>query len=305
MKQPLHRALFFAASLLITNLTYSQVDSIAIDTSASVNTSIDTTKMDKTKGMDSVSGVAVSPSHVHLNLKPGEEKDVKVTITNSTDKTNSFKISMVDFDMNQAGKSMFLPPDPNRLYSLSRWSSIAPTFIELGPGEKRKVSIKVSIPETEDGNKAAWTIVMVEQQVPRERLDPSDNGGETVAFGVVPTFAFGVYLYQNPPTVDNNNVEIIGFKHEDKDSLNTISIKANNAGDGIAYCVSYVDLTNVTTGFQKRLMVKRFTIVPGLERSFKFLVPSDIPKGDYVAVGVIDYKNADEIKAAKTKFKID
>ena len=305
MKQTLNRALFFAAFLITTNLTYSQVDSISIDTSASLNTSIDTTKIDKTKEMDSVSGVAVSPSHVHLNLKPGEEKDVKITITNSTNKRNSFKISMVDFDMNQAGKSMFLPPDPNRPYSLSRWSSIAPTFIELGPGEKKKVSVKVSIPTTEEGNKAAWTIVMVEQQVPRERLDPSDNGGETVAFGVVPTFAFGVFVYQNPPTVDNNNVEITNFKFEKMDTLNSMNIQAKNAGDGIAYCVSYVDLTNITTGFQKRLLVKRFTIVPGLERVFKFVIPKDLPKGDYVAVGVIDYKNADEIKAAKTKFKID
>ena len=305
MKQTLNRALFFAAFLITTNLTYSQVDSISIDTSASLNTSIDTTKIDKTKEMDSVSGVAVSPSHVHLNLKPGEEKDVKITITNSTNKRNSFKISMVDFDMNQAGKSMFLPPDPNRPYSLSRWSSIAPTFIELGPGEKKKVSVKVSIPTTEEGNKAAWTIVMVEQQVPRERLDPSDNGSETVAFGVVPTFAFGVFVYQNPPTVDNNNVEITNFKFEKMDTLNSMNIQAKNAGDGIAYCVSYVDLTNITTGFQKRLLVKRFTIVPGLERVFKFVIPKDLPKGDYVAVGVIDYKNADEIKAAKTKFKID
>ena len=56
---------------------------------------------------------------------------------------------------------------------------------------------------------------MVEQQVPRDKLDPTDGEGGTVAFGVVPTYAFGIFVYQNPPNVDNNNVEITNFKYNE------------------------------------------------------------------------------------------
>jgi hypothetical protein len=121
---------------------------------------------------------------------------------------------------------------------------------------------------------------------------------------VVPTYAFGVFVYQNPPNVNTNNVAITGFESHVQDSVRYMTVNAKNIGDGIAYATAYVDVTNLTTGFQKRLLVKRFTIVPGLEREFRFGLPDELPKGDYVAVGVIDYKNADEIKAARTKFTI-
>ena len=282
-------------------------DSIPVADSIEVEVSIDSTTQTNNSSSESgkVTGVAVSPAHFHLSINPGEEKTIKITITNNTDKQNSFKVSMVDFDMNSAGKSMFLPPSTDRPYSLSRWSTVAPSFVELAPGEKKKVSMNIVVPATEEGQKAAWTVVMVEQQVPRELLDPTDNGGQTVAFGVVPTYAFGVFVYQNPPNVNNNNVEITGFKYNAQDSLSYMTINAKNIGDGIAYATAYIDVTNLTTGFQQRLLVKRFTIVPGLEREFRFGLPNDLPKGDYVAVGVIDYKNADEIKAAKTKFTIE
>jgi hypothetical protein len=284
--------------------SYSQnsnvTDSINVEVSID-STTIKSIETDKSK----VTGVAVSPAHFHLSIKPGEEKTITITVTNNTAKQNSFKISMVDFDMNSAGKSMFLPPSTDREYSLSRWSTVAPTFIELAVGEKKQISVNIVVPITEEGQKAAWTIVMVEQQVPRDLLDPTDKDGGTVAFGVVPTYAFGVFVYQNPPNVDNNNVDITNFKFNKVDSLYNIKINAKNIGDGIAYCMAYVDITNISTGFQKRLLVKRFTIVPGLEREFRFRLPNDLPKGDYIAVGVIDYKNAEEIKAAKTKFIIE
>ncbi len=287
--------------LLTSFSTFSQdLDSIHVEISID-STSEKTIKKETGK----VTGVAVSPAHFHLSVQPGEEKTVKITVTNNTSKQNSFKISMVDFDMNSAGKSMFLPPSPDRPYSLSRWSTVAPTFIDLAAGEKKQISVNIVVLNTEEGKKAAWTIVMVEQQIPRDLLDPTDKDGGTVAFGVVPTYAFGVFVYQNPPNVDNNNVDITNFKFNKLDSLYNIEISAKNIGDGIAYCMAYVDITNISTGFQKRLLVKRFTIVPDLEREFRFRLPENLPKGDYIAVGVIDYKNAEEIKAAKTKFSIE
>ena len=82
-------------------------------------------------------------------------------------------------------------------------------------------------------------------------------------------------------------------------------IEATNAGDGIAYCTSYIDLTNLSTGEQQRIPVKRFTIVPGIKREFRFIIPNGIPKGTYGAIGVIDYEDAPEIQAAKLKFQVE
>jgi hypothetical protein len=204
--------------------------------------------------------------------------------------------------MNGKGKSSFLPAGSGE-FSLSQWMNVSPTFFEVKAGERKEISFTVSIPNDETGNRAAWSIIMIEQAEPRKQLQPAQKGSGTVALGVVPTFAFGVFVYQNPPTVKTENVEMIGFKMETENNENTIYLEAENKGNGIAYCTSYIDMINNATGAQVRLTVKKFTIVPGLIRDFVFQLPEMVP-GDYTAIGVLDYEGSEEIQAAKMQITI-
>lgn len=248
------------------------------------------------------SGVSVSPAHFHLNLKQGQSKVYSITINNDTPSSKSFGLKMLDFNMNGKGKSQFLEAGEGK-YSLSKWVSISPTFVELKPHEKRKIDFTVTVPNSESGAKAAWSIIMIEQQEARTSLSPDNKTEGTVALGVIPTFAFGVFVYQNPPNVALNEVEFIDFVYNE--TSKKISIIAENKGDGISYCTSYIDLTNLKTGEQQRLKVKKFTILPDLVRDFIFQIPSDVEPGDYIAVGVLDFENSEEIQAAKMEFKIN
>lgn len=254
---------------------------------------------------EKVTGVAVSPAHFHLAINPGEQKTIKVKVSNSTNRQNSFKMSLVDFEQNSEGKTLFKAPSDSSKYGLSKWTNLAPTFVQLAPMQKKDITMVINVPEGAEGEKAGWCILMVEQEEPKEALEISGGNKDVIGFGVKPTFAFGVYIYQNPPNVNNTNVEIIDFKHHQKDSLNGISIRTTNKGDGIAYCTSYIDITNFDTGAQERLTVKRFTILPGVTRDFKFRLDPKFKSGNYGAIGVIDYEGAAEIQAAKMKFKIE
>ena len=199
-------------------------------------------------------GVSVSPAHFHLNLKQGQSKVYSININNDTPSTNSLALKMLDFNMNGKGKSQFLPAGDGK-YSLSKWVSISPTFVELKPHEKRKINFTVTIPNNDTGAKAAWSIIMIEQQEARTSLSPDNKTENTVALGVIPTFAFGVFVYQNPPNVALNEVEFVDFIFDE--TSRKISIVAENKGDGISYCTSYIDLTNLKTGEQQRLKVKK------------------------------------------------
>jgi len=286
--------------LIITNsFLFAQEDSTIVenDTSAIKEVSPAVEKNYKTKG------ISVSPAHFYLNLKPGEVKTYKISVKNDTEKIEKFKVNKFDFNMNGRGKSSFLPSGTGK-YSLSKWLNISPTFIEVKPGEKKEVKFTVSVPNDSSGQKSAWNIIMIEQEEPRTRLEPAKKGEGTVALGVIPTFAFGVFVYQNPPNVKTNNVEITNFSFIEKDSANIVQIEASNKGDGIAFCTSYIDITNLDNGKQQRLSVKRFTIVPELVRDFTFILPKSLEKGKYLAVGVLDYENSEEIQAAKTQFEI-
>ena len=249
-------------------------------------------------------GVSVSPSHFHFRQDRGDVKTYDITIKNSTSTAKEFNINIYDFEMNSNGKSSFIPAGTGK-FSLAKWMSISPTFVMLKPFENKKVKVTVSIPTNDSGKKAAWSILMIEQQAPREKLLNTKKDGNTVAMGVIPTFAFGVFAYQNPPNVTDNKVEFTNFQLKDSDKTKYLRIEVQNQGDGNAYCTSYIDLTNLDTGEQQRLKVKNFTIVPELIREFNFFLPTNLPKGKYLAIGVLDYESSEEIQAAKMEFEIN
>ena len=248
-------------------------------------------------------GVSVAPAHFHFNHKPGEIKSYDITVNNNTSIPKEFNVNMYDFNMNGKGKSNFLPAGAGK-YSLSSWMNASPSFIELKAFETKKVKLTVSVPNTEEGNKAAWSILMVEQVAPRKSLLKPNASESTVALGVVPTFAFGIFAYQNPPNVTDNQIEFTDFQLKANDTTKNLYLEVQNTGNGIAYCTSYIDLTNLGTGVQQRLKVKKFTILPELIRDFSFPLKG-IAKGKYLAVGVLDYENSDEIQAAKLEFEIN
>jgi len=260
-------------------------------------------KSNQTNSARKSTGVSVAPAHFHFNQKPGEIKTYDITVNNSTSTPKQFNVNMYDFDMNGKGKSSFLQAGKGR-YSLSKWLSVSPTFIELKPFEKKLVKVTVSVPNTAEGNKAAWAILMVEQVAPRKSLISPNTNSNTVALGVVPTFAFGIFAYQNPPNVIDNKIEFKDFQLKNGNDSKFLYLEVQNTGDGIAYCTSYIDLTNLDTGVQQRLKVKKFTIVPDLIRVFSFSLKG-LGKGKYLAVGVLDYEDSEEIQAAKLEFEIN
>ncbi len=249
-------------------------------------------------------GITVSPSHINFSVDIGSTKTETVKISNYTGDKQKFKINYQDFDISEDGQSTFLDAGSSD-YSLSKLITISPTFVEVAPQSSAEVEITVSVSGEENAAKAAWGVMMVEQMEEKKVLDPGNASGNTVAFGITPTFAFGVWLYQNPPHVDNMNVDITDFSLESIDSTNFLYLSAENLGDGISFCNAYVELTKLSTGDQTVLKGKRYTILPRYKRTFIFELPNEMEKGQYSAVGVLDYKSNEELVAAELEFKLE
>ncbi len=249
-------------------------------------------------------GVAVSPSHINFNIKSGESKTYEVTITNETKVKRSFKMSLKDFDMDKSGHETFMAAGSGE-HSLSKWISVSPTFVELLPGVKQKIRVTLNVPDTEGANSAAWCVMMIEEAKERQKLE-SEGGDQKIAFGILPSFAFGVFIYQNPPVVKNNKVEIKNFAVQSIDNKpKNIELTLVNTGDGIAACSAYIQLTNTNTGVSKRLLVKsRFVLLPGYTRNYLYSLPEKLEKGKYSAVGVLDYGSKDVVEAAEKEFEV-
>jgi len=249
-------------------------------------------------------GVTVSPSHLKFNVDMGKMKTKTIKITNYTESKQKFAVKYNDFDISIDGKSSFLEPGTSD-YSLSELVSISPTFIELEPGSAKEVSITVQVPGGDEAAKAAWGVILIEQAEEKKVLDPGSPGSETIAFGITPIFSFGIWVYQNPSYVENNHVDITDFIHDSESDQKLLILSAENKGDGIAFCKVYVELTSLNTGKQKSLGGQNYTLLPGYKRIFAFKVPGTLEKGNYSAVGVLDYNSDEEIVAAELELSIE
>jgi hypothetical protein len=68
-------------------------------------------------------------------------------------------------------------------------------------------------------------------------------------------------------------------------------------------CRTRVELINNDNGESVKLPMKNFTIVPGLRRQFKFVLPPELSAGNYTAVGIVDYGSDEEILTAELEFQ--
>lgn len=246
-------------------------------------------------------GVAVSPSKLIYTTKPGATHTKEIKVTNDTKKVQKFNVSVQNFTMSKKGRPLD-PSGTDSKYYLTNKIGVAPSYFEVKPGQQQVIKVTLTVPET-DSPIAGWAILGIDQVAERAPLEvkPSDN---TIAMGVIPSYGFGVYLYHNPPGVKNQDLEIQSFSYSDSANVRKLNMTVKNIGDGIGFCQTYSEITNLSSGKTSKLEQRNFTILPGFTREFSYEVPKATEKGKYNAVGVIDFGNEAEVKAAELEFDI-
>lgn len=251
-------------------------------------------------------GVAVTPSSVRLFLRPGETITKEIKVTNKTKRAYSFSVAFNDFNMGENGKPQNMDSAFHK-FSLSKWAVASPMFFEVQPGQVQKVQLTITIPADESGKVAAWTIMSIDQVAKREQVVTASSDAKSVALGVIPSFGFGIYVYQNPPDAGVPKLEIDKFEKttDGKDKEKRLLLHVKSEGNAIGFCHSYIELTNTSTGELIKLPVRHFTILPGFERAIYFSLPAQLSKGKYSVMAVIDYGSKEDIKAAELELQIE
>lgn len=261
-----------------------------------------TAPADTSSGDKSAAGVAVSPSKVIFNAKAGSSQTREVRVNNASKKTVKFQISFTDFNLGRTGKPNPTKPGENK-FGLSDKIYAVPAYFELKPGQVQVIKVTLAIPDKDESNISGWSLMAIDQITERPPLSGSKDQ-KSVALGIIPSFGFGVYIYNNPPGVKNTNVEIEQFSLHDSLGHKTLKMVVHNVGDGIGFCAGYAELTNLKTGKITKVNGKNFTILPGFYRDFVYDIPKDQAKGSYSVVGVVDFGNETEVKAAELEFEI-
>lgn len=251
-------------------------------------------------------GVSFSPGRIFFHTGLGKTETKYVTLSNSTKYSKSFSLDFNDFDMNEDGQKIYSPKGKSE-FSISKWMTVSPTFLELKAGETKKVALILSVPDEPDAIVSRWSVLMITQMSEKKRLNPLDDIN-TMGMGVTNVMGFAVQLYQDQPKIADFKMELLGFKkfYAPDDTLKRnvqFLLELNNPTSYTAKTKINVELVNQATGKQIQMPVKEFAILPKHKRKTILKLPADLENGNYSVSAVVDFGNKDEILTAEMDFQ--
>ena len=251
-------------------------------------------------------GVSVSPSTLRFNAKPCSQQKKTIKINNSSKRKCRFQISFQDVSLDNYQKEV--PAPKGFKYALSKYLIVSPSYIELEAGAFKVIDVICDIPLSDSNAVAMWTTLLVDEVRDRDKLEVPNPNKSTIGLGIYAGIGFGINVYQNPPNVAINNVEILKLRldkaSQQNKNVNSLIMQAKNTGDGIGYCLYYLEITNLVTGRQTKVKVKQFGILPGYTKDIRFELPKELEKGKYSALAVIDFGDKETLQTAEVEFSL-
>ncbi len=249
---------------------------------------------------------SVSPSRLYFNVSPGNYKSQKLRVTNNGTKPQTFTVNFANFNSpGNKGKSV-LDTSKTSEHGMADWLTASPSFFEVAPGETKDVEILLQLPNTPDANTVRWAVASI--KLARENKGQGEKGANITGMSIIPTFSFVIHLFQSPPNVNFKEVIVEKFYRDSinsNDSITYLIMDTKNTGDAIADCAPYLDMVNLKTGEKVNVKGKGFTILPGGIREIRFKLPTDLPKGEYNVLGIVDYDSETDVAAMELNVKIE
>jgi hypothetical protein len=245
--------------------------------------------------------ITISPAQLYFNVDPGKEKTQTITIENKSNEPCSFRVKYQDFEINTKGDSEFHKAGSLE-NSISGFLSIDMETVTVAPESSVNLAITISIPDGHSSDASSWGVLMLESVNDPKVNSNRDPANENQSAA---SLTMGVSVFQNPSGAEDNRVDITNLIFEKKASNDNLHLKLKNRGDGISVCKAYISLTNLTTGEKSQIGGDRFTLLPGCRRSLEYQLSAKLPEGKYIAIGIIDYENDDDLVATELEFKID
>ena len=248
--------------------------------------------------------VSLAPSRVYFKASPGETKKQVVHVTNNSQVKQTFTITFGDFSATGTdGKTQLMKAGESE-HSCSQYMNASPSFFELPAGKSQDVEVIIDLPNSPESNKVKWGTMML--KLTKEKTEATKKGSDVVGMGILETFQFVVHIFQTPPNITFKQAEIVNFKEitATQDTARTLALTTKNTGDAILDCATYLEYSNLQTGYEQRTKPAAFTILPGGGRQMKFSVPKDLPKGKYTVTAVVDIGSKDAVQAAEMDIEV-
>ncbi|MFK7904073.1 MAG: Fn3-like domain-containing protein [Chitinophagales bacterium] len=239
---------------------------------------------------------AVKPAKLQYPLEPEQSAYRQITVTNLTDKPQTYNITKGDFMPDEMGNTKrFAAGTTSR--SCADWIQITPTTFELAPNESKKIRVSISVPKEIIATKWAELYIQQEEELTMlPALADKAMQSQLQAQGRI-----AVPILQSPNS--NTDFEAI-IKDLRESEKNKYHVDLVNSGDKLILGSIVRTLTNLETGLKKQLPELNIALLPDVTRTIEFPLPTKLDPGMYnlTAIWQLDYQK--KPKGVRTQIEV-
>ncbi len=245
-------------------------------------------------------GIFILPAIIDFTLTNGQVAAKTLTVQNRTDSSAQFTLYMADWRRDSLGRHEYYGPGMLPM-SCTDWITLDKTFIEVPSGGNIPITVTMKIPDSASSTKEMkWAMLFIE--VVNEKKVFQDTG---VSTAIIPIYRLGVHIYQTPPNLGKKEIKMLSFGQVKlaEDSLG-LSIECENVGDVHLKGKSSIEFTNLTDGTKTKIGPDPFSVFPGFRRVINYKIPTNLPKGKYSVLAILDGGEDMPIEAAQSEIEI-
>src|SRR5690606_12608111 len=144
-----------------------------------------------------------------------------VTVTNNTKDTFQLNITSMDWERDSVGKHVFFQGGSSP-HSCANWVSYDKNFLSVPPGTSDVVTVTMAVPDSAEAvSQMKWSMMIIATS--EEKFAPQKVGKLNV--DIIKRSAFGVHVYQTPPTLQNKEIKMLSFSKLPKGDVYRIVCK--------------------------------------------------------------------------------
>jgi len=244
----------------------------------------------------------VLPASLDFRLSKGESRSEEITVTNTSDKVESFVISTCDFTLDDKGNTIY--SDAGSIErSCAKWMTITPSFVQLNPNEVVKLNVIMKVPQEEEKTHWGMVIIRSEKEFTGQAADK-----DVVRAGLIITPQIAVKILQTPPALDYKKLAVGNFKEIttiETDTVRTFAVNILNEGDVLTRCKLYLTLSNLETLSEITIEPLDLYLLPEISKEVKIAMPENVKPGSYSIAAILDYGDEYDLEGMEMEITVE
>ncbi|MDP1817110.1 MAG: Fn3-like domain-containing protein [Leadbetterella sp.] len=245
--------------------------------------------------------ININPSIVEFHLQNiGSSETQVITITNNSSKTQSFEVSLGDWNRKVDGAHDYFKPN-SMPYSCASWLTFDKNFIEIPAGKSGEITLTMQAPNNAQALESMkWAMLFVQGANLKK---PITNGPNEAKASIQEIIRMGIHVYQTPPSLNEPSAKAVSLLPV-KENKRLYNFEVENNGKIMITGRSHLEITNLANSQETITEAKEFPVFPGGKRIIPLEIPATIKPGKYSILAVLDYGENASLEAIEKTIEI-